>query len=90
VRLSTLLDDSGFYLASSTSGSEETLSCLSLTLCPQYLAEINVICKARAIHDYDPIGGDGQDLRFRAGDIITVIKKVCSLNRSFLSSHYSA
>jgi len=37
--------------------------------------DVKEICKVRAIHDYDPIGGDGQDLTFKTGDVISVIKK---------------
>jgi len=40
--------------------------------------DVEILGKVRAIYDYDPIGGDGQDLRFKTGDVISVIKKVLS------------
>jgi len=37
--------------------------------------DVEILGKVKAIYDYDPIGGDGQDLRFKTGDVISVIKK---------------
>jgi len=42
------------------------------------IANFTVICRAKALYDYDPIGSEGNNLVFQAGDIIDVIKKVHS------------